>query len=378
MKKLLKKLRSLNKFYRIIIYLILLFIIIAIITIAGFNLGCPIINTLETTNYENPYNSQPSNNGIERYDRPEESTYLTFPEWHLVYISEDYANVLGKDKPSKFRYLGSLKQYWQGYCNVHLITKDRYGFNFDNHLMLLVIGTSTTLEYGGKFIYENSIGRLTEATMIGSTKEDQFAYRYGYEYGKFLYDLPWYEYSYKTELKRLWTETDYIGINMIRKYERKIFLSTELILKAIYGAIIKVGTKAILGNADLHVYATIETSNENILENHPRIELIEELPNNQYIIKIPRYRQFTEIIPELSKEEMQFIDISNNQLIFLTIITPNKWEYNLDEGYKSFEMDVLSDKNKKRIGITAPVQSLNKILPELQSQNIFIEHLYDY
>lgn len=376
-KNLYKKFKNLKKIYKIFIILLLVLLLFLIFLLFFMTVGCQLINTLES-DYDFINVNEINKNDIEGYNRPEESTYLTFPEWHLVYISEDYANWIEYNAPSSFLYFSSMKQYWQGYCNVHIITKNRYGFNFENHLMLIVIGLSTTLEYSLKGFYENSIGRLTESTMIGTTDEDRFAYRYNYNYAKFLYELPWYRYSYTNELKSLWKETNYLDINMVRKYERKFILSTELILKAIYGTIIKEATKVVLGIADLYVYATIETNNINLLKNYPRIELIKKISDDNFIIKIPRYRQFTEIILELSEENITFRDISGNQIIFLTVIAPINWEYNLEEGSKAFDMKSLTNKDKKRIGISSPVNLLNKIILELKDQGIFIEHIYDY
>lgn len=377
LRNLYKKFKNSKKVYKIFIFLILFSLIFLIFLLFLITTGCQLINTLES-DYDITNIDKINKNDIEGYNRPEESTYLTFPEWHLVYISDDYTNWIKYNPPSSFPYFSSMKQYWQGYCNVHIITKDRYGFNFENHLMLMVIGISTNLEYSLKGIYEKSIGRLTELISSVKTEEDKFAYEYNYKYSKFLYDLPWYKYPYLNELKLLWKETSYIDNNMIRKYERKFVLSIELILKSIYGEIIEVATKSVLGTADLYVYATIETKDINFLKNYSRIELIKEVSNHNFIIKIPRYRQFTEIMLEFSKENVTFIDISGNKIIFLTVIAPINWKYNLEEGSQTFEMKLLINEDKKRIGISTSVKSLNKIILRLKDQGIFVEHIYDY
>ncbi len=120
------------------------------------------------------------------YKRPPDQTYLTFPEWYIVYSSEEYANTLKHYKPSEFPYLGASKQFWNGYSEVKDLTK-AYPYNSDYHTMIKVIGTSMSLEYLLKGLYENSIGRFTEWTRThGPTSEDKFAYQVAEDYVSFI------------------------------------------------------------------------------------------------------------------------------------------------------------------------------------------------
>ena len=324
----------------IIVFILVLFIGIMIIPLLGLKAVCPLINTASTdhlTLNENSY----KNIGISDYNRPEESTYLTFPEWHLVYIPEEYANWLESERPSKFPYFSSMLQFWQGYCNVYEITDKQYGFNMGNHFMIWVIGTSSTLEYGIKGIYENTIGRFTEWTSkYEKTEEDKFAYEFNKEYADFLYDLPWYEFSFADKFVELWKENHLFEHNIIRKWERRGILSMELIIKTIYGGVIKIGTRIVYGKAPLEIYASVENLSSEMLAHYPEIEQISE-NNSEKIIKIPRYGKFTELLPKLSKEGVNFIDIAGNDEIFLTIIAPVNWNYNLEEGESLFEMKIL-------------------------------------
>ena len=43
--------------------------------------------------------------------REESLTYLTLPEWSIVYSTEEYARLLGRQAPSRFAYFGSALQY---------------------------------------------------------------------------------------------------------------------------------------------------------------------------------------------------------------------------------------------------------------------------
>ena len=374
------KFKSLRRRTKIFLTLILVFILfLSAVPFIGLKIACPLISDVSIENLITNKMTKRNNLGIEGYNRPEESTYLTFPEWHLVYIPEEYANWIENKKPSMFPYFSSISQFWTGYCNVYEITKKQYGFNIGNHFMLWVIGTSSSVEYGIKGLYENTLGRFTEwMSSYQKTEEDQFAYKFNKDYADFLYDTPWYEFSFANKFGELWKGTDILGPNILRKLERRNILSLELGVKTIYGGFIKLGTRLIYGKAPLEIYASVENFSDDLFVKYPKIEKVSELDNNTYIIKIPRYRMFTEIIPKLSKDGVHFIDIAGNDEIFLTIIAPRNWDYDLEEGRPLFSMEILTNANLKRIGVGVPVKFLNKILTTLEEQGIKIEHIYDY
>jgi hypothetical protein len=374
-----KKFKHLKKRTKIILVLFIFFLLFFIIVpFFGLKVICPIISDASIPNLTIKEKIDMGNLNIEGYERPEESTYLTFPEWHLVYIPEEYANWIKDKRPSEFPYFSSVGQFWEGYCNVYEITKEQYVFNIGNHFMLWVIGTSSTVELGIKGLYENSIGRFTEWTSsYEKTEEDEFAYKFNKGYVDFLYDVPWYEFSFGSKFSELWRETDIFGSDILRKLERRGILSIELGVKTVYGGVIKLGTRLIYGKAPLEIYASVENVSQEILNKYPEVEKVIEFDGKQ-VIKIPRYRKFTELLPQLSKEGVHFIDIAGNDDIFLTIITPKNWTYNLEEGEVLFTIQILTDDSIKRMGIKASVKSLDEILPKLEKQAIKIEHIYDY
>ena len=139
-----------------------------------------------------------------------------------------------------FPYFGHIGQFWQSYGAVYEATKDADSFNWGYHVMVTVIGTSTTVEYALKSAYETLIGRLSELTRThGPTEEDVFAADVAQDYVDFIRVVPWYEYDFAGKLQALWRETSLWGPDLIRKWERKYALTTEYGVKALYGWIIK-------------------------------------------------------------------------------------------------------------------------------------------
>lgn len=361
--------------FKVILLVFIGILLIITIMVLSFNAKCT------TNNIKFLVNSSEEDNkfyeGIDNYVRPEESTYLTFPEWDIVYSSQEYAEFLNGNPPSKFPYFSSISQFWGSYCKVYGVTKSHYEFNMGNHFMLFVIGTSFSTENTVKGIYENTIGRITEVTSY-QTEEDHYAQKTAQEYVDFIYIRPWYEFPFAKKLVGLWKDTPFIGRHIIRKWERKMILTFEYTIKTVYGEIIKIGTHSVYGYDETKIYAVIQGDSNFTFARNPSIQKIADLENNTYIVKIPRYKEFTKIVPNLSKQGVSFLNIAGNDEIFLTIIAPITWNYNLSDGDSIFDMEILTNKNLKRFGIRVPVKSLSKILLELNEQDMRLEHIYDY
>jgi hypothetical protein len=131
---------------------------------------------------------------IPNYARPEESTFLTYPEWAIVYAAREYAEFVDREFPSRFPYWAYAGRFWQDYALMIRASRE-YPFNFDNHLMLVVIGTSHTIELAIQSIYENTVGRLTEAAAFWEeVPEDRYQAEAAAEYAAFLDQVPWYRF----------------------------------------------------------------------------------------------------------------------------------------------------------------------------------------
>jgi hypothetical protein len=108
--------------------------------------------------------------------RTPDQTFLTFPEWFLVFSPAEYADMLGEDQPADaFPFFGHIAQFWKAYARVIGATR-AYPFNGEYHTMIVVIGVSTTVEYALKGAYETLFGRLSGLTAPpNATPEDRLA-----------------------------------------------------------------------------------------------------------------------------------------------------------------------------------------------------------
>jgi FAD/FMN-containing dehydrogenase len=318
-------------------------------------------------------------NGVVGYTRDEAQTYLTLPEWLLVFYPDEYARFLGTTQASRFPYFGTIGQFWSYYLDVYRATREKYPFNWGYHAMVMVIGSSFTVENALKGAYETTVGRLAEwAGGSAMTQEDVFAADVAQEYVDFIRTEPWYEFSFLRSLKQLWAETDLFGPHLLRKWERKLVLSAEYLVKAQYGMLIKLASKAAYGDEATEILALAVGVTPDVLAGENRVSLRGRFEDGSALLSLPRYDEFRDTVLRLVGKGVRFREIAGNEEILLTSLVPATWTYDLPAGRVLFEKPVLTDRQRKRIAISAPVRSLHEILRGLADRTLEVEHIYDY
>ncbi len=102
--------------------------------------------------------------------RGAEQTLLTYPEWFLVHSPAEYARFVADHPAHGFPFLAHVGQLWGSYAAVtrEQVRQDAPA-NVAYHVMILVIASSTTVEYALRSAYENVAGRLSWAVSSGRT-----------------------------------------------------------------------------------------------------------------------------------------------------------------------------------------------------------------
>ena len=289
--------------------------------------------------------------------RPADQTFLTFPEWYLVFSPEEQANYFKKYTATSFPFMSHTRQIWESYYIVNNQIKDNFPTNNGYHFMIWVIGTSASIEYSIKAGYETIVGRITD-TYTPKTDEDKFNAKITEDYVTFIKDRPWYEFDFKSRLENLWTTSSFFGDNFLRKMERKYILTSELLVKWGYGKLIGLGTKQVYEEA-LPTTAVVLQDNS--------------------IINLPRYDKFNKALTEQSLQGKSFKEIAgNNSAILLTVLIPSNKHLNNKSSQIVFTQPIASDTNMKRIALAIPVGQLDELLRQLDKDMIKIEHLFDY
>lgn len=307
--------------------------------------------------------------------RTEDQTYLTIPEWYLVHSPNEYADYLGDAKsPSQFPFSKHILQFWDTYYQSYMITKDKYPFNLEYHIMVSTIGVSTTVEYTMKGLYESFVGSVTEYDSY-TTPEDKYASKISKEYVEFIKIDPWYKFDFMGAVKGLWTETDIFGEHFIRKMERKYSLTTEYLVKAGYATLIKYATGAAFTPPIPYSSVLINGKLDNYTDN---IALLESKEGND-LLRLPRYGEFTTNLVTLAKENKDFIEICGNRTkITVAILPPVDFDITTYKSKVFINQPIYTNPQIKRVIYEVDIKDLGNMLRDLNNKNIKIEHIYDF
>lgn len=309
-----------------------------------------------------------------------DQTFLTYPEWFLVFGPAEQAGFFQTHTSSKFPFMVHVYQIWEGYRMVYDQIRGNYPFNTGYHVMILVISTSSTVEFGLKAAYETLIGRLTDTPDGESlTEEDQFNAKFARDYVTFLDTAPWYEFDFKSRLVKLWTETSLVGSHPLRKWERKYILTTELAVKTVYGWLIKLGTRTAYDRPQLTTAVVVDHLPYGIQDRLPDLKILKTIPNQGTLILLPRYAPFTTNACELAIEGVHFKEIAgNSSAILLTVLAPEGWKEDSESVRVLFTQPLPTKPKTCRVAFATPVGSLQDVLLQLSEDKIPIEHIYDF
>lgn len=301
-------------------------------------------------------------------------SFLSFPEWHLVYCPEEQANFFKRRTASTFPFLEQSTQIWDGYEIMNNQVKDQYKVDFNYHLMIWVIGLSSSAEYSIKSWYETVVGRITDTHYV-YTDEDKFNAQFTQEYVDFIKDRPWYEFDFNSRLRSLWSTTSFFDVHFLRKLERKYILTSELLVKYGYGKLIGIGSQSIYGLSEPTTTVVLESLPKK--KNGLRIGKI--FDDKSVIVHLPRYDKFYLAALDIAKRGGEFREIGGNtSAILITLLTPSDYHPKFDNTQVIFNQDIPSDIKTKRIAIATPVANLDEFLLECDQKKIKVEHVYDF
>jgi hypothetical protein len=309
-----------------------------------------------------------------QYVRPADQTFLTYPEWYLVFSPDEQAQTFKRQTSTTFPFMSHTAQIWESYKIVNDQIKDNFPYNEGYHFMIKVIGSSATAEYAVKSFYETIFGRLTDTYEV-VTEEDEFNAQFTQDYVDFIKDRPWYEFDFRSQLGSLWTNTSFFGENFFRKWDRKYILTSELLVKILYGKLIGFGTATIYEEA----LFTTEVLVDSLPQNNLSLKIIKRYPDGSALLSLPRYDKFNAAACELAAAGFSFREIAGNtSAILLTVLLPSSLHLNPENTQTVFTQPIPADTRMKRMALAVPVKDLNKLLLHLEKEKIIIEHIFDF
>ena len=313
------------------------------------------------------------------YARPEDGTLLSYPEWYIVWSYKEKADFQQAHLPSGFPYLGAVRQYWRAYCCISRLIRAKYPFNGGEQVMLVVIGTSFSAEYILKGAYENTVGKLSEWTSGGEpTDEDRFAYKVAREYADFVHVRPFYEFHFARQVPGLWKATSLVGSHWLRKWERKLFLTSDYTIEALYCWFIEKMTHLTYGSEADVTYVWINGANASLTNRVTHLNLIGQVGPAGWIAKVPRYQGFTTVVLTLAAQGVDFVEIAGNSQILISVLAPQDWRSTSGEAQQLFSAPILTDQKRQRIVMRCDVTALSRVLSAIAGSGVTVEHVYDY
>jgi hypothetical protein len=309
--------------------------------------------------------------------RGEEQTFLTFPEWFLVFSPAEYAEFVRTHNPDEFCFWGHIGQFWSSYGQVIHQTRVRgEPTNWGYHVMIMVIGVSTTTEYAIRSAYEQLIGRVS-GLWGGRTAEDDFGARVAQEYVDFIRVRPWYEFDFTARLKRLWTQTSPSGSHPFRKLERRYALTTEYLVKAVYGRIIEKATHTAYEKPILTT--SVVVSPWPVCERvPPDVAMVSQPKEDEALLVLPRYQDFMAPATGLAKCGADFQEIAGNHSVILVSALGPLGRPPPSDTEVMIWQPIITQPGKEREVLVVPVTKLASVLRGLSAQGLTLEHIFDY
>ena len=304
--------------------------------------------------------------------RREANTYLTYPEWHIVYAYDGLAEVLKNSDEHDFDYASSVWRFWTATCALTRIADAHGGADSDTRVMIYTIGASFTLEMALKAAYEETVGRVF-AALRGPVKtpQDMVAASMAADYAAFLRQTPWYRYDFDNEARMLWAAP---FTDRLRGWERRLALGGEWKAKALYAGAIAAGVAA-TGEAKLTIRSVVAGLDAARLAAIADVAVITETPDG-VVIETPRYARFTQILAEIARAGGTIREIAGNDDIMVAVTLPPGEDY-VGPG------EVIARLPREgfwseRVLIDTKVGDLARLLAARPPGDPGLEHVFDY
>jgi hypothetical protein len=306
------------------------------------------------------------------FQRRGANTYLTYPEWHIVYAYDGLAETLKHGDEYQFDYLSSILGFWKSTCSLMKIADQHGGADQQTRIMIHTIGVSFTLEMGLKAAYEETAGRVF-AWLRGPNKtpQDEAVLATAVDYSAFLRQTPWYMYDFNKSNEALWAAPIE---DATRGWERRLAIGTEWKAKSWYAGAIAAGVAA-TAPAKLEIRSVISGLKPADLQAIENVKVVSESADG-VVIETPRYDIFTHILQQIIAKGGLIREIAGNDEIMLSLTVP-------DGAIYQGPGEVITRMKREGFGtermlVSLKVAELPTAFQVMQIADPGIEHVFDY
>ena len=304
--------------------------------------------------------------------RREANTYLTYPEWHIVYAYDGLAETLKRGDEYAFDYASSVAGFWRSSCALMRVADAHGGADWSTRSMIHTIGVSFTVEMALKAAYEETVGRAA-AGLRGERKTPQDAAIAGMaaRYAAFLRQTPWYRYPFGRDTGELWAAP---VDGVVRGWERRLGIGTEFTVKRLYAKAI--AAAAASDPAPLRIRSIVAGLDRTTLSQIPDVSVIGERGSGVEI-DTPRYDLFTRILVAIARQGGTITEIAGNDDIMVTVTVPPGSDGRVAVGTLLTRMK-RSGFPGDRLIVDLKVRDLTSFLNTYHLGDPGLEHVFDY
>ncbi len=307
--------------------------------------------------------------------RQRANTYLTYPEWHIVYAYDGLAETLKTGDEHQFGYWQAVRDFWRANCALTRIADTSGGADLDTRMTIATIGVSFTAEMGLKAAYEHTIGRFS-AWWRGPNKtpQDIIARDMAIDYAAFLRQDPWYQYAFEKPLHALRVSE---VSDPLRGYERKLALGGEWVAKSVYAKAIANAVQASGTEAKLTIFTLVAGLSAEMLSAIKDVTVIGP-GDGGILIETPRYDRFTHILADIAKAGGTIREIAGNDEIMLTMTMPKgQNDFSVLKGDVIIQLERSGFAGDRAL-VSVKVIDLADVMRRWPVADPGIEHVFDY
>jgi hypothetical protein len=308
------------------------------------------------------------------FSRGREQTYLTLAEWYQVYSYNEFGDFLASGgRQTDFPFLHAIGSFWDTYF-LSLRKSRNEDFNWQYNFVSWVIGINLTIEYGVKFAYESSFGRLTQWLAGSDTEADKFIAKSWHGFARTLYQTTWYHYPYFSDLKNIWRETATFDRRFARNVERKVAFSVSYLIKGLYAQFwLLTATQK-----ENQTFGIVRAENRASLDGD-HVKVLTELAGNRFLIETERYAGFKAALSKLLESDVTFLEIMGHQTIALSYLSKSETEpFAAADIVDKRTLFFHPDGYKYRVTLDARVDSLKQTLRLIGENGSHFEMIYDF
>jgi hypothetical protein len=110
----------------------------------------------------------------------------------------------------------------------------------------------------------------------------------------------------------------------------------------------------------------------------PELMQLAALPGDAALVTVPRYEAFTVYSQALAEQGVNFSEIAgNDSFILVSLLAPDSWR---PESLPPplLVQPILTQPGTQRLLLTVPVKALAQSLRQWKTNNLQVEHVFDY